>query len=329
MTAPAVGATDAPPKASPLKILLRFAIGLAVIAILLWRIGPSGRHDLAHGLASTNPGWVIGAGVLFAIGLVVSAFRWQAYLDVLDLPVAISSVIRLYFVGQFFNSFLPSGVGGDAYKAVRLGKGRGKIPEAVASTFLDRFAGFVALSVIGVAGAAYAFAVRVRPLVVVEVGAGLSVAMLLAAAALLLLGDRIARLFPERGIGGKVRTAVAAIHAAGRHRAAATRGYLWGLVYQAFVVGYHYVLLRALGLRGVSLAALTSIVVIGSLATLLPSPGGIGFRDAAYVWAFTRFGVLHGTALLFALLVDAILLATSAIGFVVYVIAGGDVALAR
>ena len=116
-----------------------------------------------------------------------------------------------------------------------------------------------------------------------------------------------------------------AIHAAGRHRNAAARGYLWGLVFQMLVLGCHALLLRSLGLTDISIGALTSIVVVGSLATLLPSPGGIGFRDAAYVWALTRFGIAHGAALSFALLFDGVLLATSAIGFVVYVAAGGHV----
>jgi uncharacterized membrane protein YbhN (UPF0104 family) len=259
--------------------------------------------------------------------LFVSSFRWQAYLRALELDIPFGSVVRLYFVGQFFNSFLPSGVGGDAYKAVRIGKEPRKIPEALASTFLDRFAGFVALSLIGIGGAIAALAVRLRPLIVSEVGAGLSIAMLVAAAILLLFGDRFARLFPEHGIGGKIRTAVAAIHAAGRHPEAATRGYAWGVVFQLFVLGYHAALLHALpGFAHISIAALTAIVVIGSLATLLPSPGGIGFRDAAYVWAFTHFAVSHGSALSFAILVDGILLLTSAIGFVVYVLAGGEVA---
>lgn len=323
-----VAADDVPviaPPRSAVKIVARFLIGLAVIAILLWRIGPEGRTDLVQQLRAARVAWVVLAAAVLTGALVVSSLRWKAYLDALELAMPLPAVIRLYFVGQFFNSFLPSGVGGDAYKAVRIGRRPRKIPEAIASTFLDRFAGFVALAAIGVLGALSTVILGSRGRDVTEVGLLLSTGMLAAASVLLVIGDRVARLFPEHGIGGKVRAAVGAIHAAGRHRDAAARGYLWGLVFQLMVLGCHALLLRALGLTGVGIGALTSVVVIGSLATLLPSPGGIGFRDAAYVWALTRFGIAHGAALGFALLFDAVLLATSAIGFVVYVAAGGDV----
>jgi hypothetical protein len=242
------------------------------------------------------------------------------------------TVLRLYFVGTFFNAFLPSGVGGDAYKALRIGKAHGRYTPAVASVFLDRFAGFVALAVIGLAGALFEL-IAGEQLRVAAIASVISAGMLVAAAVLLLGGERLlgrGRLIPEHGIGGKLRGALRAIHAAGRHRESAARGYLFGLLFQSLVLTYHLALARALGVGGVSVAAMAGVVVVASLATLIPlSPGGLGFREAAYAWSLGAFGVVESTALAFALLVLAILLATSLAGGIVYVVAGGEIGRKR
>src|SRR5919109_3500352 len=113
------------PIASParnrgIKSALRVLVGAAVIAVLTLR---SDIGELWETVRSADVRWFVGALVAVMAGFVASALRWRAYLDVLDLPLRYGSLFRLYFVGVFFNAFLPTGLGGDAYKAVRLGRG--------------------------------------------------------------------------------------------------------------------------------------------------------------------------------------------------------------
>jgi len=317
-----------PGKGALVKLILRIAIGLAVVAVLIVRTPD--RAQLRHALTSASIGWVVAAGVAIFSGIMVSALRWRAYLDALEIYLPFPTVLRLYFVGTFFNSFLPSGIGGDAYKAVRIGRARGGITPAFASVFLDRFAGFVGLAGIGLIGALVTIASGQKHLKVALIATILSTGMVMGALILLLGGERLlgrGRVVKEHGIGGKVREAVRAIHAAGRHPQAAARGYFFGVLFQLLVLTYHLCILRALHITQISVVAMTGVVVIVSLAQLIPlSPGGLGFRETAYVWALGTFGVpRHPDALAFALLVLVVLLLTSAVGGLVYVIAGGDV----
>jgi glycosyltransferase 2 family protein len=83
---------------------------------------------------------------------------------------------------------------------------------------------------------------------------------------------------------------------------------------------------RALNITGVPLMAFASIMVLSSLATMIPlSINGLGFREGAYIWALGRFGVSHDQALAFALLILAMLLLSSLSGGIVYVLLGGEV----
>jgi uncharacterized protein (TIRG00374 family) len=316
-----------PGKGALFKLLLRVGIGLAVVAILIWRTPD--RHQLKETLTSAHIGWVVAAAVAIFAGIIVSTLRWKAYLDALEIYLPFPTVLRLYFVGTFFNSFLPSGIGGDAYKAVRIGRARGGITSAFASVFLDRFAGFIGLSGLGLLGAVTTLAVHQKHLKVALISTVLSVSMISAAIILLVWGERLlgrGRVIKEHGIGGKLREAVRAIHAAGRHPQAAARGYMFGVLFQILVLTYNVCVAHALGITQLSIVQMTGVVVITSLATIIPlSPGGLGFRETAYVWALGTFGVTHDKALAFALLVLVVLLLTSAAGGIVYIVAGGDV----
>jgi uncharacterized protein (TIRG00374 family) len=316
-----------PGKGALLKLLIRIGIGLLVVAILIWRTPD--RHQLATTLTHAHLRWVVGAAIAIFAGIFASTLRWKAYLDALEIYLPFPTVLRLYFVGTFFNAFLPSGIGGDAYKAVRIGRARGGMPSAFASVFLDRFAGFIGLSGLGLLGAIITLVSRQKHLKVAMISGVLSAGMLGAAAILLIWGERLlgrGRVIKGHGIGGKLREAVRAIHAAGRHPQAAARGYLFGVVFQILVLTYNVCVAHALGITHISIVQMTGIVVITSLATIIPlSPGGLGFRETAYVWSLGSFGIVHSQGLAFALLVLIVLLLTSAVGGLVYVIAGGEV----
>ena len=322
------GAAPAPvrKRGGALKILIRVFVGASVFGFLIWR---SDVGELWDTLRRADVGYLFGAlGAIFT-GLFVSALRWKAYLDALEIPLTFPTLFRLYFVGTFFNAFLPTGIGGDAYKAVRLGRGKESLAPAFASVFLDRFAGVVGMAAIGLVSSSYLLASGDERRRVPLIALAASIAIMGTAATLLLGGERLlgrGRLIKRQGIGGRIRRAMQQIHSAGRHPEAAARGYVFGVIFQSLVFTYHVMVAKALGIEGIPIAAFASIVVISSLATMIPlSINGLGFREGAYIWALGRYGVEHDTALAFALLVLAALLLSSIVGGVIYVALGGEV----
>lgn len=306
------------------KAALRLAVGGAVFGVLLARtdVGTLGRR-----IGDTSPGYLVAAVALFFAGLGVSALRWREYLVALEYPMPYATLYRLYFVGTFFNAFLPTGVGGDAYKAVRIGKARGQTARAFAGVFLDRFAGLVGLALIGVALASARIASGDRewvPWVAALAAAGI----LGSAAALLGFGERLlggGRLVKATGLGGKVRQMVRGIHDAGRHPRAAAAGLALGVASQAIMLAIHMLLARALGLD-VPVATMGAVLVVVSVAVLLPiSVSGLGVVEFVYAQALHAYGVPRASAVAFALLVRAVSLVSSAAGGVVYLVFGGEV----
>ena len=58
--------------------------------------------------------------------------------------------MKLYTVGYFFNTFTPSYVGGDLARSFHLGKYLSNQSDALIATFLERFTGLLAMSMLGV-----------------------------------------------------------------------------------------------------------------------------------------------------------------------------------
>ena len=305
---------------SVLKPLLRTVVGVGIIVLLVVR---SDIGAIGEAIADADAAWIGLAFALLMGSLVVSALRWEVFLRSLDVELAPGPTMRLTFVGAFFNAFLPTGVGGDAYKAVRV-RGPGvPLSRTLASVLLDRIAGIVCLAAMGLV------AVIVR-LAAGDPGPVVPIAALISVGVLVAFGERFVRTGRSTwfGLRPRLQRTARALTEAGTHPRSVRRGILWGVATQVLAVAAHLALARALSL-GVPLAALTLGLVIATVAATAPiTINGLGFREGAWVWVLGQYGVGGGRALAYALLILAIFLATSAIGGLVYAVAGGDVTAA-
>ncbi len=283
------------------------------------------RDALLASLRSAGPVYLILAFGFLLLALVVNAFRWQAYLRPLGLALPVSTLIRLTFVGTFFNAFLPTGFGGDAYKSFRLRGHAAAMAPPLATVFLDRLAGMVGLALLGLIGTPVRFAAGDGGRVTVA-------AALLSLAVPVIFGFSL-WLVPRRwrdgerpgSMGSRLRVFAQAFATAGREPRAVRWGIAVGVASAALLVVVHALLARSLAIS-VPVAALPGIVLIASLMTVAPlTINGLGFREAAYVWCLGAYGVGHDRALAFALLVLAMTLASSAVGGIVYALFGGEV----
>jgi glycosyltransferase 2 family protein len=82
-------------------------------------------------------------------GVFISSLKWWLLLRVAEQPVAYLWTVRTYLVGQFFSNFLPTSIGGDAVRVFRLNRLGGRLGLAIASVFVERITGFLALTMIG------------------------------------------------------------------------------------------------------------------------------------------------------------------------------------
>ncbi len=255
--------------------------GLAILAVLLWRLGTGPFLD---GVRLLSPGALLAATAITALTTVCSAWRWQAVAGGLGVGLPLRTAVAAYYRSQFLNSALPGGVVGDVHRGVRHGLDAGDLGRGLRAVAWERTAGQVVLVVLGLV----LLLVLDSP---VRAGMGWTVA----AAALGALGVVLAlRALPHRGPsrGARLLRAVRA-----DVRAGLVDRRVWPVVTVTSVLvaaGHGSVFLVAAETTGstASPAVLTPLVVLVLLAMAVPlSVGGWGPREGMAAWAFSAAGL--------------------------------------
>ncbi|MBD8488546.1 flippase-like domain-containing protein [Echinicola sp. CAU 1574] len=86
------------------------------------------------------------ASLFFVASKAISSFRLNCYFRDLGLKLSELQNLKLYWIGMFYNLFLPGGIGGDGYKVYLLNKQfKTNVKQLLAAVLLDRVSGLVAL----------------------------------------------------------------------------------------------------------------------------------------------------------------------------------------
>ncbi len=103
-------------------------------------------NEIANTLRTSNPFYLFLALAFFMISKVLAAFRLNLYFHQLEIVLTHISNLKLYFLGMFYNLFLPGGIGGDAYKGYVIKKNFDVATKKVVSVLvLDRLSGLLLL----------------------------------------------------------------------------------------------------------------------------------------------------------------------------------------
>ena len=278
--------------------LLGFGIGLVGLGFVV-RLVIRERETLAELAADGNPVWFVAALVAGLAGMTGIGLTWGVIVRELDRPLPLPDTLRGYFVGQL-GKYVPGGVWavmGRGEWAIRSGVGRGA---AYLSTLLSIVTTYLAASAV-VAGA---LLVGARP---VDNGLVVLGVALLAPAGLVAMHPRLFSL--GLGLVDRVRRrAASSISVPAWPTSVAFVGRQlpsWLLISAAT-----WAVARGLGvdIGGTSLVLATCTSWVAGFL-FLPTPGGIGIREAVFVAVLGGDGVVAGVALgarVVFVLVDAI-----------------------
>lgn len=132
------------------KNLLKLAIKIAVTAGCLWYVSQKIDWVLTWKLLEvSNKWWLIIAAVLFTVSKVTSSYRLNIYFKNISVRLTETENLKLYWMGMFYNLFLPGGIGGDAYKVILLNRQqKHPVKKLTAAVLLDRISGVAGLGIL-------------------------------------------------------------------------------------------------------------------------------------------------------------------------------------
>ncbi len=260
----------------------------------LFRLVPL--SEIGRQLGHARPAVLALVLVLTFAALAVCALKLHLLVRTGSPAVRFLGVLRAYYIGGFFNNFLPTSIGGDVVKVHRLTRQGVPLAHATASVVVERGAG--ALVLIGLAGAVAAFwgglfeRLELTPVrwplaaLCASVFLGLAVTYVLWRGRL--KGWMKAR--REGRIVGKLYGFIAGFYLFRNNPGIVAWALLLSVAFYALVAANLALVCTAIG-APLSAADAAGVTPLSRVPEVLPvSLGGLGLREGALTWCLSHLG---------------------------------------
>ena len=309
-----------------MKIALFALKALISLSLIAWLLGRANLTQIWQTIEQAEPWLLLLAFIQFFIGYFITAKRWQTLLAAVDVPARVLGLVQSFSIAMFFNNFLPSTVGGDAYRmydSYRLGAGKSR---AVMVVFIDRVIGLSALLILALVVSLFAGEVAQQiPLLRVFLLAAMLGILILSwivfgsgSAVLLKLTE--GHHFIIRIASKVMQKLYAGFHLFQGRSDVMLKAIGLSLLLQINVVIHCIIIAKALHIE-IPTVAMFIIIPLAYLIMVLPvSINGIGLRESVFVFFFGLYGVIQEQALAFAFISFGMILAQGVIGGLMFIL---------
>jgi uncharacterized protein (TIRG00374 family) len=303
--------------------VLKFVVSFGILFFIARKVGA---QTLWETLRKAHL-WPFVAAILsyFAVqGL--SAYRWFILLRPLGLKISYLRILSLYFLGMYFNLFLPTAIGGDAVRIYYLHKEARRLSHATASVFLDRDLGMGALLIMATIVAAFA-GTSINGVALAPIFAVISVAFILANLAIFYrptynLLHRLLSLTKMKSVDDKVESLFNSVNAYRGQGKVLGIALLLSLIIQVGGVYSNILVAESIGLKTAN-GMFDFLVFIPAISLISMNPisvAGTGWREYSYKVLFESVGATEPQAVALGLLWLGVMVATSLPGGIIYVL---------
>ncbi len=286
-------------------LALKITVTVGLLAYLASRIDV---RSVAQLMAAASWGWVASALLLYLALQGLCAWRWLLLARVVSLEGTWSRFVRYYYVGMFFNLFLPTGVGGDVYRCYYVARSSADWRRAIISVLADRGVGFGTMCLIAVVATLVFGRVHIPSWMAWALGACVVIGVAAVAVAAL----------AATGPFTSLRTSVPLVVEFFRRPGLLAVVAGLSILLQTLVIVVNILNGMALQLD-VPVVFYFILIPLIAVATMIPvSLNGLGVREGAFVFFLAQVGVPEEQALSLALLWLVVLIASSLIGGLVW-----------
>lgn len=288
--------------------LLKILVSVGLIAFFVWHVN---FFHLLSAVSNTRIIFLLVGLMLYPVGQIICAIKWQYLARALGINRDLKPMVGLYFIGMFFNLFLPTSIGGDITRGLYLNP-EGQTRRSFLSVLVERGTGVLSMLIV-------ASVVMLSPY-----GAPLPLPLRFGFP----LGSLVIFLFLwilpwlVEGTRTRLRTLICEeLIVFWNEPKIGVVAVLYSSVFYTILVGIHVCIARALSLD-IPLPYHFITISLASLAGLFPSFNGIGPREGMYLYLLSLIGINSAYALLFSILWFLTMAISALVGCVVYLIQG-------
>ena len=303
-----------------LLTLLKILISAGLLTYLLQKADLS---VIATTLKEVEIKYYLYAIAVFFISQPLKTIRWGLFLKQKHVHVSQAKLLALYFIGMFFNTFLPTILAGDAVRTYYIYRQYHSKEIPATSVIIERFCGLFTLFVIGMLSSVY-WIMKFGPDTFTNTSFSVCLAAIITMLFFIspLLHRHISRLFHI----GYLKTVLKSperiyrsFQGYAENRKVLFAGFALSFLTSFSTIITGYCLSLSLSWE-IPFHIFFFAIPIITVATMLPvSFGGVGVRESAFFLVFSQFEVAGSSAVALALLWYSINLISGALGGLCYV----------
>ena len=309
-----------------LKNSFLLILGLGIIFFILSKVSLA---ELGGILKHSNPVFLALGILLSLMQPVLAVMKWSLLLKNRDIKIPFHSLFSSQMIGLFVSSFFPSRYSGDVYRMYVVAKYSGKTYDSAASVILQRLSGLFVLVLIGFFGSIFCFTILgsyhlTLAVMIVCLTILLIIGIIFSQVAFAIFDKllKLLRLDFLRKPAVQFHTAV--MKYLGEKKLIFKICLLSLLFYiEAFLIIFTASL--AIGTRVPFIYIVFVIPVIYLLEALPISINGLGIREGAFVFFFTKIGLQYEQAFAISIIVLFYRLVKSLAGGVLFLMRRVDI----
>ncbi|MGD9581205.1 MAG: lysylphosphatidylglycerol synthase transmembrane domain-containing protein [Vampirovibrionia bacterium] len=294
------------------KLFLRIAISIILLIFFASKVN---LNETLSMIANTNYIYLALGLLLYFVGQTISAYKWSIIAATIGFKRKFSEYLQFYFIGMFFNLFLPSTVGGDVGKAYYLSKGEsnGRKAPAIYTVLAERMSGLAVLAWLGTIALLTPMG-STFPATLKYIAIALSLSILIGAPLFPIVMKKI---FSENNwLNRSMMNDVMVFW----NTKLTIQCLGLSLIFHLIIILIHILISLALHLD-ISPWYYFAIYPIVAIIGFIPIAfNGIGVREGAYIYLLSHAGAIEsGAGLAFGILWFSIIVAASLVGGIVYI----------
>jgi len=298
-----------------LSLAAKAAVSLLVLSVLVAKVDL--KEALSTILAAKWTFLAVSWGLMI-LSTILGSYRWKVLIHVQGDNFRLGRLIKLYFIGMFFNLAMPSLVGGDVVRGYSISRSTKSISRSFIPILLERGIGLFALISISLIAASSLLSYS-------KIIRGWGGLLSVGAFALLLLIFLLRKHFYSFAVGllkligfkeasGKVQGIRDILRQYRRSKRSISFAFLISLFIQILVILTNYFIALSMDIE-IPLYSLCIYVPIINLISMVPiSLNGVGIREGAYVYFLGMANVSKSSALSLSLVWLGVLLLCGIIG---------------
>lgn len=305
-----------------LHFFLRLLISIGVCLFLFWWMKDKIANTFTT-LKMTNLRLLSIAFGVNLLGIMVCSARFKIVLVAQKIYFSLIEATKLTFIGVFFNNFLPTSVGGDVVKGYYASQKTGRTLESFSAVVADRFVGLLTFVLIGFISLTFLGKYidnRIKWPTLIMFSIVFLFLFVLLNKTLLKKIDFILNKIPFLRKESRLQRLSVILENYKKNRRIICNAIAFSLIGQALYIITTYLLAKSLSLS-IPLKMFFLFLPIISVVSMLPSLNGLGVREGAYIYLFGSI-IRPENALALSFLWIAVLMGSSIIGAIIYIIKG-------